>query len=137
MTPLVIVSGAVSGLLLMIWLFNFIYYLPFSVFKTRMSTSQGRLHLFSQCTKFGFFKSSLRNFIRFISRIVRWRKQLAVGKEVFDGEVYDLNGNKLMLKEDYLDKIYKVIKSYTYLFACLLTNYLLTYKGYPSYIKFW
>ncbi len=109
MTLPVILSVAASGLLLVIWLFNFIYYLPFSVFKTRMSTSQGRLHLFSQCTKLGFFKSSFRNFIRFISRIIRWKKQLAIGKEVFDGEVYDLNGNKLMLKEDYLDKIYKVI----------------------------
>ena len=74
-----------------------------------MSTAQGRMHLLTQCSKFSFLKSSLRNFIRFISRLIRWKRQLTVGQEVFDGEVYDLKGNKLMIKEDYLDKIDKVI----------------------------
>jgi hypothetical protein len=98
-----------------------------------MSSAQGRAHLLAQCGKFGFFKSSFRNFIRFISRIIHWKRQLAVGQEVFDGEVYDLKGNKLMIKEDYLDKIEKVITHLLSLLRPLTRN---TIQDIPIILNF-
>lgn len=102
MSPL---AAAACGLALSgVWLFNFLYYVPRSVLLQRMSTSAGRRHLLMQSLKWGFLKSSFRNFVRFCRRnlTLARRDRVAVGRPCIDAPVVDLSGNVRSLTGDYI-----------------------------------
>jgi hypothetical protein len=90
------------GSFLFIWLFNFIKYMPFSVLKERLSTAQGRGHMFRTSCSIGFGKSSFRVFLRYIYLIRNPPPIARMGSVAPDCALVNLQGENKSLHKDFL-----------------------------------
>jgi hypothetical protein len=91
------------GSFLFVWLFNFIKYMPFSVLKERLSSAQGRGHMFRTSCSFGFGKSSVRVFRKYLYLLRNPPPIARMGYVAPDCTLVDLNGENKSLHKDFLN----------------------------------
>jgi len=88
-----------AALFLFIWLFNFIRYMPATIFLSRISTADGRKHLIATIFSYGFGKSSFRIFLRAVYILFNRPEVALIGKVAPDCALVDLNGIQTSMRE--------------------------------------
>lgn len=82
-----------------VWLFNYFHFVPFEIFKKKMSTPQTRKQFISNIFKIGFLKSSFRNFARFVYLLIYQRTIASMGQIVPNVVLITLDGKQKSLLE--------------------------------------